>query len=152
MGGRIRGISLVMCGFAGFWTPPTQPRQGLEESVRVMSVQLTHRGPDDYGQWLDERVGIALGHRRLSVVDLSVEGRQPMHSQGGRYSLAFNGEIYNWRHIRHDLDSGDSPPAWRGHSDTEVMLAAFERWGLEHSLNRFVGMFAFALWVNVAWG
>ena len=109
-----------------------------------MSGTLRHRGPDDAGSWADAEAGIALGHRRLSIVDLSVEGHQPMVSPTGRYVLVFNGEIYNFQALRSDLERDGC--AWRGHSDTEVMLAAFERWGIEAALRQFNGMFAFALW------
>jgi asparagine synthase (glutamine-hydrolysing) len=111
-----------------------------------MTDAIFHRGPDDAGVWLDESAGIALGHRRLSILDLSSEGHQPMVSACGRYVIAFNGEIYNYRDIRRELDQSSPSVQWRGHSDTEVMLAAFSQWGLETALGKFVGMFAFALW------
>lgn len=113
-------------------------------TVRRMAGTLQHRGPDDAGAWIDPQAGIALGHQRLSIIDLSAEGHQPMASVSGRYVIAFNGEIYNFQDLRKDLH--DQVPTWRGHSDTEVMLAAFEHWGVEKSLQRFNGMFAFALW------
>ena len=106
-----------------------------------MTGAVAHRGPDDSGAWVDAETGIALGHRRLSIVDLSTLGHQPMPSADGRYMLAFNGEIYKYRALRNDLAC-----SWRGHSDTEVMLAAFERWGVDEAVARFNGMFAFALW------
>ena len=110
-----------------------------------MADQLLHRGPDDFGEWVDGSAGIALGFRRLSIVDLSPSGHQPMMSACGRYVIAFNGEIYNHETVRRDLDSLGSQ-AWRGRSDTEVMLAAISQWGLNEALKRFTGMFAFAIW------
>ena len=131
-----------MCGVAGFWAR-SDWRGAFESSVRLMTDAINYRGPDDQGHWVDRKAGIALGHRRLSIIDLSPEGHQPMPSDSGRYLISFNGEIYNFRELRKELDNG-SP--WRGHSDTEVMLKAIEAWGLEAAVKRFVGMFAFALW------
>jgi asparagine synthase (glutamine-hydrolysing) len=192
-----------MCGITGFFRPG-----GGAESARAvvsgMASALVHRGPDDGGVWVDDAAGIALGHRRLSILDLSPEGHQPMVSASGRYVIAFNGEIYNFRELRREIEkeyysphpnplpegegtksrslpmrgtevpegegiksnvlpSMDTEVAagegtgrrfssrgtgmrWRGHSDTEVMLAACECWGIEASLKKFVGMFAFAVW------
>ncbi|MEA3153543.1 MAG: hypothetical protein QOK44_1132, partial [Betaproteobacteria bacterium] len=134
-----------MCGLCGF----IQIDRVIEPSsmtavVERMADTLFHRGPDDSGTWIDRDAGIALGHRRLSIIDLSPEGHQPMTSQSGRYVMAYNGEIYNFRELRIDLEQDGVH--WRGHSDTEVMLAAFEAWGIEGALQRFNGMFAFALW------
>ncbi|MBL0225532.1 MAG: asparagine synthase (glutamine-hydrolyzing) [Geobacteraceae bacterium] len=136
-----------MCGIAGFIDFKRQTGlDSMQETVRRMSDALIHRGPDDGGVWCDAATGVALGHRRLAIIDLSPAGHQPMLSAGGRYVLVFNGEVYNHREIRRELDRLASPPVpWRGHSDTEVMLAAFEAWGVEGSVKRFTGMFAFAL-------
>lgn len=135
-----------MCGLTGLWDVNHEADADvLRETVLRMADTLRHRGPNDRGAWVDPEAGIALGFRRLSIVDLSPEGHQPMTSAGGRYVLTFNGEIYNYPELRRELEGGSGPP-FRGHSDTEVMLAAIERWGLVGSLDRFVGMFAFALW------
>jgi asparagine synthase (glutamine-hydrolysing) len=111
-----------------------------------MSESLSHRGPDDAGTWVDGDAGIAFGHRRLSVLDLSPAGHQPMISASGRYVVVFNGEIYNHLEIRSELELLASPPDWRGHSDTETLLSGVERWGVDSVLKKSVGMFAFALW------
>ena len=133
-----------MCGLAGFFDPARRDdAEALRARAFRMADALHLRGPDDRGAWADPEAGIALGFRRLSIVDLSPEGHQPMHSAGGRFVLAFNGEVYNHRELRRELGGGVT---YRGHSDTEVMLAAFERWGVEAAVRRFVGMFAFALW------
>lgn len=136
-----------MCGIAGFldFSRRTSP-QNMRSTIAAMSDTLAHRGPDDRGIWLDADAGVALGHRRLSIVDLSPEGHQPMLSPSGRYVIVFNGEIYNHRDIRRELDAAGVQTGWRGHSDTEVMLAALEAWGVAATLGRLTGMFAFALW------
>jgi asparagine synthase (glutamine-hydrolysing) len=126
-----------MCGIVGCFG-----RNVGSDAVTRMSDALVHRGPDDSGVWVDEEAGIGLGHRRLSILDLSPAGHQPMASASGRYVIAFNGEIYNHLELRRDLDG----ITWRGHSDTETLIAAIERWGVEKSLQRCVGMFAFGLW------
>lgn len=133
-----------MCGIAGFFE--IGPAGGKEGVVRRMAAVLAHRGPDDDDTWVDAEAGIALAHRRLSILDLSPAGRQPMHSTTGRLVIVFNGEIYNWRDVRAELSRSGIAPAWRGHSDTEVLLAACEAWGVEAAVGRCVGMFAFAVW------
>lgn len=112
--------------------------------LRRMTDQLEHRGPDDEGYWIDPDAGVALGHRRLSIVDLSETGHQPMHSGSGKYVTVLNGEIYNYRDLRRELEL--SGTVFRGNSDTEVALAAFDRWGVNRAVQRMVGMFAFAIW------
>lgn len=130
-----------MCGFSGmFGSLPSDAQVVLQR----MTTTLVHRGPDDAGYWLNAAAGVALGHRRLSIVDLSPLGHQPMASPCGRWMLAFNGEIYNFQSLREELTALGF--TWRGHSDTEVMLAAFEAWGVATAVQRFVGMFAFAVW------
>jgi asparagine synthase (glutamine-hydrolysing) len=135
-----------MCGIAGFFRPAGLAAGAAEHELARMSASLSHRGPNDSGIWVDAAAGVALSHRRLSVLDLSPAGHQPMTSASGRYVIAFNGEIYNHLDIRKELESFGSPPRWRGHSDTEILLSAFESWGIEPSLQRAGGMFAFALW------
>lgn len=134
-----------MCGLAGFMVPGSLDRDAAR-SITAMTRAVEHRGPDDSGQWLDDNAGIALGHRRLAIVDLSPAGHQPMRSVSGRYVLVYNGEIYNHRDLRARLEAEMRAPAWRGHSDTEVLLACIDAWGLTDTLLRVNGMFAFALW------
>ena len=134
-----------MCGIVGFWDNSQQLNTDqLAPRVQRMSATLLHRGPDDGGTWVDAEAGIALGHRRLAIVDLSPEGHQPMVSADGRYVIVFNGEIYNFLELRRQLEQLGH--RFRGHSDTEVMLAAFSQWGLDAAVKSFNGMFAFALW------
>jgi asparagine synthase (glutamine-hydrolysing) len=109
-----------------------------------MGAAIAHRGPDSSGTWMDEEAGVGLVHRRLSILDLSPAGHQPMVSPSGRYVLVFNGEIYNHQDLRAELNCGME--SWRGHSDTETLLASFEIWGMEATLKKTVGMFALALW------
>jgi asparagine synthase (glutamine-hydrolysing) len=141
-----------VCGVVGFVQTAGESAGDLTATVSRMAATLLHRGPDHSSGWVDAKAGIALGHRRLSILDLSPQGHQPMRSASGRYVIAFNGEIYNHRALRAELDSrsaaeiGTPANVWRGHSDTEVMLAAIEHWGVKAALPRFNGMFAFALW------
>ncbi len=131
-----------MCGIAGYWSPG-----GLSADagavLRRMTGAIRHRGPDDEGYWCDGDVGIALGHRRLSIIDLSVEGHQPMRSQDGRYVIVYNGEVYNFPELR--AEQVREGATFRGTSDTEVMLWAIQRHGLLEAVRSFTGMFAFAL-------
>ncbi|AIF47935.1 asparagine synthase (glutamine-hydrolyzing) [Dyella japonica] len=135
-----------MCGITGFWRMGGDGGDGLRGQAEAMSARLRHRGPDDCGVWCDERAGLALAQQRLSVLDLSAAGHQPMHSACGRYVVVFNGEIYNHVDLRHRLAGEGEAVAWRGHSDTETLLACLVAWGVEETLRSCVGMFAFALW------
>ena len=131
-----------MCGFAGMlggnWRQEDAPAQ-----LTPMARALEHRGPDDEGLWWDEAAQVGLAHRRLSVVELSAAGHQPMASHNGRYVIAYNGEIYNHADLRKALSAA---LPWRGGADTETLLAGFEAWGIAPTLERCIGMFAFALW------
>lgn len=129
-----------MCGLTGF-VSPVAPADEMLRTVRRMCETLAHRGPDDAGEWVDAEAGVAIGFRRLAIIDLSPAGHQPMTSPSGRYVVTLNGEIYNFEDLRRELDA-----QWRGHSDTEVMAAAFEAWGVEGAVKRFNGMFAIAVW------
>ena len=131
-----------MCGIAGFWQTK-RTSESPSAILRQMGAALAQRGPDDSGCFFDSATGVGLSFRRLSILDLSPAGHQPMDSASGRTTIIFNGEVYNYEEIRKELGPGCK---WRGHSDTEVMLEAIERWGLQAAVGRFVGMFAFALW------
>jgi asparagine synthase (glutamine-hydrolysing) len=131
-----------MCGLAGLLMNSPRDARTLEGAVAAMTSRLVHRGPDDEGTWVQGEQGIALGFRRLSILDVSRAGHQPMTSGPGRYTVVFNGEIYNFRRLQEHLPS----TRFRGGSDTEVLLHAFETWGIEASLPRLIGMFAMAVW------
>ncbi|QWE00795.1 asparagine synthase (glutamine-hydrolyzing) [Polynucleobacter sp. JS-Mosq-20-D10] len=133
-----------MCGIVGYLSPNQEPHAKI---IDLMLQKIQHRGPDGSGIWLDKHAGIILGHQRLSILDLSSTGAQPMKSQSGRFIIVFNGEIYNHLKLRDEmLRGGSGTPEWRGSSDTETLLAGFEFWGIEATLAKAVGMFAFALW------
>jgi asparagine synthase (glutamine-hydrolysing) len=133
-----------MCGLTGFFGGGREAAD-IDTAACMMAERISHRGPDDSGVWSDAEIGIAIAHRRLSIVDLSPAGHQPMSSACGRYVLAFNGEIYNHLALRAELDL-IREINWRGHSDTETLLAGFAAWGVAATLQRAVGMFAIALW------
>lgn len=135
-----------MCGIAGLWSAGGERAVTLENNARSMASALSHRGPDSSGFWVDPGVGVGLSHRRLAIVDLSPAGHQPMVSVCGRYVLVFNGEIYNHAAIRHEIDIAGQGTEWRGHADTETLLAAISNWGLAIALQKSTGMFALGLW------
>ncbi|MFC1773032.1 asparagine synthase (glutamine-hydrolyzing) [Pseudomonadota bacterium] len=132
-----------MCGISGF-IQRGQKHERLCATATAMAAAMEHRGPDGSGVWADEAAGIALSHRRLSIQDLSPAGHQPMESACGRFVITFNGEVYNFRPLSAELQAAGH--SFRGHSDTEVMLAAIREWGLDEALRRMQGMFAFGLW------
>ena len=134
-----------MCGLSGFVCGRARA-EPLGAIVTRMNNAIAHRGPDDSGVWIDENIGLALGHRRLSILDLSPAGHQPMQSACGRFVVAFNGEIYNHLALRQQLTTTGQAPAWCGHSDTETLLACVSAWGIEKTLQATVGMFAISLW------
>lgn len=131
-----------MCGIAGF----LGFNNSFEPTLRLMGDSIYSRGPDDGDIWFDKEKGIGFVHRRLAIMDLSPAGRQPMVSVCSRYIIVFNGEIYNHTILRHELSSINASPEWRGNSDTETLLAGFAAWGIKETLERCVGMFAFAVW------
>lgn len=134
-----------MCGIAGF-LQLNAADYSMQSAIDSMIAEITHRGPDDKGSWLDQAQGIALGHRRLSILDLSPAGHQPMLSNCGQFVIVFNGEIYNHLELRNQLNHTNQNSNWRGHSDTETLLACFATWGIERTLQSITGMFALALW------
>ncbi|SDO28760.1 asparagine synthase (glutamine-hydrolyzing) [Vreelandella arcis] len=132
-----------MCGIVGFWH---RDSVALDSVITRMCERIDHRGPDDTGYWIDQSSGLALGHTRLSILDLSSAGHQPMLSACDRYTLVYNGEIYNHLTLRAQLQVEESDHTWRGHSDTETLLACIAAWGIEQTLKAAVGMFSIALW------
>jgi asparagine synthase (glutamine-hydrolysing) len=133
-----------MCGIAGIWMRGGANRALLERRVEGMTAALLHRGPDSAGLFIDESAGLAFGHRRLSVIDLTSAGHQPMISACGRFTVTYNGEIYNFEDIRQELAA--SGVRFRGHSDTEVIVESCARFGVEATLRRLNGMFALGIW------
>ncbi len=133
-----------MCGITGFINSNNSSNYNCEEIIKLMTDSLEKRGPDDEGSWVDKAYGIHIGHRRLSVIDISHNGNQPMISSSGRMIMAYNGEIYNFLEIKKELES--SGIQFRSQSDTEVLLEACEHWGVKKATNRLIGMFAFCIW------
>lgn len=136
-----------MCGLAGFWGPP-RPQEEYTPALTAMNACMRHRGPDDQGTYASPGAGLGLAHVRLSILDLSPAGAQPMVARNGRYAIAYNGEAYDYMDLRQRLDTAGHTPqgGWRGHSDTEVILASCAAWGVEKTLSSLRGMFALALW------
>jgi asparagine synthase (glutamine-hydrolysing) len=135
-----------MCGIAGLFRPGGAEEGALSAVARSMTERLAYRGPDASGYWTNAAAGVAFGHRRLSILDLSQAGAQPMRTDCGRLTVTLNGEIYNHLDLRAELEAAGAAPNWRGHSDTETLLYAIRYWGVETALQRISGMFAFALW------
>jgi asparagine synthase (glutamine-hydrolysing) len=133
-----------MCGIAGVLNSAAGSREALDRGAAAMIDSLAHRGPDDHGVWSDAEAGIALTHRRLSIVDLSALGHQPMSSADGRFVITYNGEVYNFQELRRELEARGV--SFRGHSDTEVMLEAFSAYGVTATIKRLIGMFALGIW------
>jgi asparagine synthase (glutamine-hydrolysing) len=134
-----------MCGIAGYLkVDNTRSKAQIATIVNEMANTMVHRGPDHGGTWVSEGVELGLAHRRLSIIDLSANGNQPMYSENRRYIIVFNGEIYNHRELRRELLSRQK--VFKCHSDTEVILAGCEEWGVEQTITKCVGMFAMALW------
>jgi asparagine synthase (glutamine-hydrolysing) len=133
-----------MCGIAGFFQPGGFQPGTAQADLARMAAALLHRGPDGEGEWIDAEAGVAFCHRRLAIIDLSPLGSQPMRSHSGRFTITFNGEVYNYRELRAELSA--SGFSFRSESDTEVLLAAVERWGVHEALRRCRAMLAFALW------
>jgi asparagine synthase (glutamine-hydrolysing) len=139
-----------MCGITGLWCADSVTESTARQWIERMTATLVHRGPDASGSFFDRESGIGFGHRRLSILDLSERGQQPMWSRSGRHCITYNGEVYNAPELRADLEREGIRIESRGHSDTEVVLEAIEELGLESALEQFRGMFAFALWDDAA--
>ena len=139
-----------MCGFSGYLSGSVDGIDDVRQILGEMCNAISYRGPDTEGYWVDPKECVGLGHRRLAIMDLSDAGHQPMMSPSGRYVLVLNGEIYNHSVLRLELEKSGALGAvlrsWRGHSDTETLLAGFDAWGIESTLQRAIGMFAFAVW------
>src|SRR6478752_6584636 len=135
-----------MCGIAGFLSCGQSSADELGRRVRAMTSTLSQRGPDADGFWIDQQAGIAIGHRRLSIIDLSDAGAQPMLSADERWVTSYNGELYNTAELRREVEEARQPVNWRGHSDTEVILEAVSIWGVPATIKKLNGMFAIALW------
>ena len=136
-----------MCGILGIWSPIEIKNENFTDIFNAMSKRIYHRGPDHSGKWHDNNCGINFAHQRLSILDLSISGNQPMKSQSGRYVITFNGEIYNHLELRQTLeDKKLISKDWISKSDTETILACIEAYGIEEAVKKFVGMFAFAIW------
>ena len=135
-----------MCGITGYLARPADSEEAMLARVGDMAEAISYRGPDSRGHWADPASGIAFGHLRLAIVDLTEAGAQPMASHSGRYMMVYNGEIYNHAELRKELEEAGKAPKWRGHSDTETFLAGVDTWGFEATLSRTVGMYAIALW------
>jgi asparagine synthase (glutamine-hydrolysing) len=133
-----------MCGFAGLLSTAGFTRAELADHAQRMMAPIEHRGPDEGGTWIDEQAGVAFGFRRLAILDVSPNGHQPMRSASGRFVIMFNGEVYNFAELGRELKGRGY--RFQGHSDTEVILAAFEQWGIRQAVQRFAGMFAIAVW------
>src|SRR5476651_2077436 len=135
-----------MCGIAGFLDRAGFSTDDMTGRLTAMNGTLAHRGPDADGLWTDPEAGAGLGHRRLSIVDLSAAGAQPMASADGRWITVYNGELYNTAELRAEVERANAAVHWRGHSDTEVMLEAVALWGVAATIERCNGMFAIAFW------
>src|SRR5215203_3100419 len=140
------GVLASMCGIAGFLDRANCMANDIRNRIAQMTGSLVHRGPDAHGLWTDPEGGIALGHRRLSIVDLSAAGSQPMASANGRWITVYNGELYNTAELRTEIERANPAVHWRGHSDTEVILEGVALWGVAPTIERCNGMFAIAFW------